>query len=160
MNRMASGTALLEQQNQAGARAAECATLRAPLRQAVPAARAGDWLSGRAPRSHRGGHWFDPSIAHQVSGYADLHQAHLKVSPSRWMAAGCPGPSKVKTWYPRSCPPVAPKKWSSSAARSNPLRITSARGPAGEALDRVGDTVLRPLGDGTVKAGQHRGELL
>ena len=26
---------------------------------------AGDWLSGRAPRSHRGGHWFDPSIAHQ-----------------------------------------------------------------------------------------------
>src|ERR1700677_4943312 len=25
----------------------------------------GDWLSGRAPRSHRGGHWFDPSIAHQ-----------------------------------------------------------------------------------------------
>ena len=27
--------------------------------------RQGDWLSGRAPRSHRGGHWFDPSIAHQ-----------------------------------------------------------------------------------------------
>ena len=26
--------------------------------------RQGDWLSGRAPRSHRGGHWFDPSIAH------------------------------------------------------------------------------------------------
>jgi hypothetical protein len=25
----------------------------------------GDWLSGRAPRSHRGGHWFDPSIAHE-----------------------------------------------------------------------------------------------
>jgi hypothetical protein len=30
----------------------------------------GDWLSGRAPRSHRGGHWFDPSIAHQVRAYA------------------------------------------------------------------------------------------
>src|SRR5689334_18625126 len=27
---------------------------------------AGDWLSGRAPRSHRGGRWFDPTIAHQV----------------------------------------------------------------------------------------------
>src|SRR5690625_2236431 len=26
---------------------------------------AGDWLSGRAPRSHRGGHWFEPSIAHR-----------------------------------------------------------------------------------------------
>ena len=25
----------------------------------------GDWLSGRAPRSHRGGHWFEPSIAHR-----------------------------------------------------------------------------------------------
>src|SRR5437764_1876763 len=34
----------------------------------VPAPAAGDWLSGRAPRSHRGGHWFDPSIAHQVRG--------------------------------------------------------------------------------------------
>src|SRR5215475_7144135 len=29
----------------------------------------GDWLSGRAPRSHRGGHWFDPSIAHH--GFVD-----------------------------------------------------------------------------------------
>src|SRR5206468_5868925 len=29
-----------------------------------PALAPGDWLSGRAPRSHRGGHWFDPSIAH------------------------------------------------------------------------------------------------
>src|SRR5579875_3344019 len=28
---------------------------------------AGDWLSGRAPRSHRGGQWFDPTIAHTVS---------------------------------------------------------------------------------------------
>src|SRR5580704_19234435 len=38
----------------------------------IPAASSGpatgDWLSGRAPRSHRGGHWFDPSIAHQVRG--------------------------------------------------------------------------------------------
>ena len=25
------------------------------------------------PHSHRGGHWFDPSIAHQVSRYVDLH---------------------------------------------------------------------------------------
>ena len=30
-----------------------------------PGPATGDWLSGRAPRSHRGGHWFDPSIAHQ-----------------------------------------------------------------------------------------------
>ena len=36
----------------------------------------GDWLSGRAPRSHRGGHWFDPSIAHQVRGYVDLYKDH------------------------------------------------------------------------------------
>jgi hypothetical protein len=32
------------------------------MRYAVGAA--GDWLSGRALRSHRRGHWFDPSIAH------------------------------------------------------------------------------------------------
>jgi hypothetical protein len=32
--------------------------------------------TGSRPTSHRGGHWFDPSIAHQVRGYVDLHQAH------------------------------------------------------------------------------------
>jgi hypothetical protein len=36
---------------------------RRPRKQSGPAM--GDWLSGRAPRSHRGGHWFDPSIAHR-----------------------------------------------------------------------------------------------
>jgi hypothetical protein len=36
-----------------------------PLSTGIRCAGAGDWLSGRAPRSHRGGHWFDPSIAHQ-----------------------------------------------------------------------------------------------
>ena len=57
---------------------------------------AGDWLSGRAPRSHRGGHWFDPSIAHpaqrpvptQGSAFCDLGAA-AKCS-SR---AGCQLPS-------------------------------------------------------------------
>jgi hypothetical protein len=38
------------------------------LRRPDDAADTGDWLSGRAPRSHRGGHWFDPSIAHQLRG--------------------------------------------------------------------------------------------
>jgi hypothetical protein len=28
--------------------------------------RQGDWRSGSAPRSHRGGRWFEPSIAHQL----------------------------------------------------------------------------------------------
>ena len=40
-------------------------------RAADPALATGDWLSGRAPRSHRGGHWFDPSIAHQVKHPCD-----------------------------------------------------------------------------------------
>jgi hypothetical protein len=43
-----------------------CASLRTLLRRSCYAAVTGDWLSGRAPRSHRGGHWFDPSIAHSV----------------------------------------------------------------------------------------------
>src|SRR5579875_1056081 len=37
-----------------------------PERRPRSLRRPGDWLSGRAPRSHRGGHWFDPSIAHQA----------------------------------------------------------------------------------------------
>ena len=41
-----------------------CATLMYAPGGWIPPWAAGDWLSGRAPRSHRGGHWFDPSIAH------------------------------------------------------------------------------------------------
>ena len=42
---------------------------------------AGDWLSGRAPRSHRGGHWFDPSIAHQPDlGVRPGHRLFAPVS--------------------------------------------------------------------------------
>src|SRR5487761_279055 len=44
---------------------AGCATLWS-AGDALTGPRTGDWLSGRAPRSHRGGHWFDPSIAHRV----------------------------------------------------------------------------------------------
>ncbi len=54
----------------AGARqAARCATL-----YLFP----GDWLSGRALRSHRRGHWFDPSIAHQRNPRSDAHQRGLR----------------------------------------------------------------------------------
>jgi hypothetical protein len=41
-----------------------CATLRSLCGRDGGRGGMGDWLSGRAPRSHRGGHWFDPSIAH------------------------------------------------------------------------------------------------
>ena len=44
-----------------------CATLRSLCGKDSGRSGMGDWLSGRAPRSHRGGHWFDPSIAHPVS---------------------------------------------------------------------------------------------
>ena len=33
-------------------------------------------IDRHATRSHRGGHWFDPSIAHQVRGYFDLGHDH------------------------------------------------------------------------------------
>src|SRR3954447_12583615 len=32
----------------------------------------GDWHSGRALRSHRRGHWFEPSIAHRTKGPGSL----------------------------------------------------------------------------------------
>jgi hypothetical protein len=43
--------------------------------QAGPAP--GDWLSGRAPRSHRGGHWFDPSIAHKCKTRSEAPRTAL-----------------------------------------------------------------------------------
>ncbi len=65
---------------------------------------AGDWLSGRAPRSHRGGHWFDPSIAHRCKASSEAPRTALilrvgwELSPY-WekfgrlpSPAGCPTP--------------------------------------------------------------------
>jgi hypothetical protein len=49
----------------------------------------GDWLSGRALRSHRRGHWFDPSIAHPVQrpvprvGIGLLHADHSRHASMR-----------------------------------------------------------------------------
>ena len=50
------------------------------VRSRVVWGRQGDWLSGRAPRSHRGGHWFDPSIAHQPRIW---HKARSEAFPDR-----------------------------------------------------------------------------
>ena len=54
----------------------------APLAMRYPIGAAGDWLSGRALRSHRRGHWFDPSIAHQVEGRDDYSGSHGLLSLS------------------------------------------------------------------------------
>ena len=51
---------------------------------------AGDWRSGSALRSHRRGHWFEPSIAHQSSSqvrgrFPDMQPAscHLRATPAQ-----------------------------------------------------------------------------
>ena len=70
--------------------------------------------TGSRPTSHRGGHWFDPSIAHQVRGYVDLHQAHggshfdhsgecrdlLPLLPCRQGGAFQPGEERPGAWCP------------------------------------------------------------
>ena len=53
-----------------------CATLW-ERRDGPEAPAAGDWLSGRAPRSHRGGHWFDPSIAHRCKASSEAPRTAL-----------------------------------------------------------------------------------
>jgi hypothetical protein len=37
----------------------------------VGVAQTGDWRSGSALRSHRRGHWFEPSIAHQLHSWSE-----------------------------------------------------------------------------------------
>jgi integrase len=68
------------------------------------------------PHSHRGGHWFDPSIAHQVSGYVDLrrdrpgsHSCSQAVSEpvrSRPWRAGAGGAKTASTSITRGSAPV------------------------------------------------------
>lgn len=41
---------------------------------------AGDWRSGSALRSHRRGHWFEPSITHRNEDALDLHTCRARAS--------------------------------------------------------------------------------
>ena len=108
---------------------------------------AGDWLSGRAPRSHRGGHWFDPSIAHQVralcgislkitwepflrsaSRYAAGHGGQAWVGRRQYLLrsrhVGCGGDHVDLEGDPDADPPVTPHVdvWRSVRANGTPRR--------------------------------------
>ena len=113
----------------------------------------GDWLSGRAPRSHRGGHWFDPSIAHPaqrpvpIVGPAvfDLGAAAL-ISAAVAPDVSCPATGRAsgarRGWQPRvprcltGCPGVfqapaglidaPPAALRAAARRSSGRRRTSS----------------------------------
>lgn len=62
-------------------------------------------------------------------GVMTVSQSGRKTRPWWWRGPGCPGPSKVRTVYPRSTAASAPLKWSSSAVPSNPLcMIRAGRG--------------------------------
>jgi hypothetical protein len=38
------------------------------------------FIDPHATRSHRGGHWFDPNIAHQVSPYVEIAMGAIPVA--------------------------------------------------------------------------------
>src|SRR5450756_2820926 len=64
---------------------------------------AGDWLSGRAPRSHRGGRWFESSIAHPPWSEAITRSAGMTLS---WHArrSRC---GATTTWTARAAHPTS-----------------------------------------------------
>ena len=76
--------------DEAGAR---CATL-IPARHGLSGRAMGDWLSGRAPRSHRGGHWFDPSIAHEPARAGRWPAATFRAGRSIFPGPEAPGPPR------------------------------------------------------------------
>ncbi len=102
-----------------------CGTVHRP---AIP----GDWLSGRAPRSHRGGHWFDPSIAHQVE--AQVRDSETGPIPRQGTGpSGCLGgiweinfslpPGVVRVARCRTVPMAGPasawwRRWDASSSSS------------------------------------------
>ena len=65
------------------------------VRSRVVWGRQGDWLSGRAPRSHRGGHWFDPSIAHQLRIWRKARSEDFPDRPHPPRGWGLPVPGPV-----------------------------------------------------------------
>ena len=57
--------------------------------------RQGDWRSGSAPRSHRGGRWFEPSIAHQLRTWRKARSDSLPGRPHPIRGWGLPMPGQV-----------------------------------------------------------------
>jgi hypothetical protein len=56
--------------------------------------RQGDWRSGSAPRSHRGGRWFEPSIAHQLRTWRKARSDGLPGRPHPARGGGLPMPGQ------------------------------------------------------------------
>src|SRR6266705_1054677 len=122
-----------------------CGTVHRP---AIP----GDWLSGRAPRSHRGGHWFDPSIAHQVE--AQVRDSETGPIPRQGTGpSGCLGgiweinfslpPGVVRVARCRTVPMAGPasawwRRWDASSS--------SSRGTGSGADRRPGPERVLPAG--------------
>jgi hypothetical protein len=117
-----------------------CASLFFALRIGIRCAGAGDWLSGRAPRSHRGGHWFDPSIAHVSSctsatrsrfssprtcGFVSVSESQAGAYPSS-SGSGGRGAARVQVR-----PSATPAKVYQKTARSRPAsrRMTGRARP-------------------------------
>ena len=58
--------------------------------------RQGDWRSGSAPRSHRGGRWFEPSIAHQLKVWRMARSEAVPDRPHPIRGWGLPMPGQVE----------------------------------------------------------------
>ena len=96
---------------------------RRPRKQSGPAM--GDWLSGRAPRSHRGGHWFDPSIAHRCKSRSGAPRTAL-ILRKGW--------ELLPYWeeFGRSCSPTGP-----GAGQANARGADGECGQAGMTARRI-----------------------
>jgi hypothetical protein len=112
----------------------------------------GDWLSGRALRSHRRGHWFEPSIAHRTRR-ARSAAGRLPGPSSR------PGPVRTRTaalGAPWGSAPARPRR---SPGRGPPARrrhlclVRAHLRPAGAPDDRP----CRPTAQGRPLVAGERG---
>ena len=118
----------------------------------------GDWLSGRAPRSHRGGHWFDPSIAHgpasaarrSLIGFAEGRDTFRGPSPRTPTICGC-GP--VFGFCPVGPRPPDPRNWRYRSAISFPFGSASRPRPPMGGTGRLFGFWSEPLSSATGGCG-------
>src|SRR4029077_8512260 len=95
----------------------------------------GDWLSGRAPRSHRGGHWFHPSIAHPIdlrrcTGTA-ARASHVPHPGFRWPAETLSFSFTIGRPHPRpGAPAVTDPRWQGAALPAHVKELPD-RSPGG-----------------------------
>ena len=110
-----------------------------PVREAAATSRAarGDWRSGSALRSHRRGHWFEPSIAHRIGSERRLGRWPPSVSTVGYAESCRPATLRSEARLPAGTTTRRPGSHPATGHWSTSTRSSTSNRPAASVLGEL-----------------------